>query len=119
MFREKRRAQVQASFDSLSESYGKSNVNGKTLSSNLEKQIIIKYILEKTHQKDNILDVGCGWGQHLSSICQKCSMPVGIDFSKQMLLLGKKDSKTVISILFKQIWHTCHLRTEFSIYATQ
>jgi len=49
----------------------------------------IQYVLDKIKPSDTVLELGCGYGRVLESLCKKAKEVVGIDISKSSLELAK------------------------------
>ncbi len=49
----------------------------------------IQYVLDKIKPSDKVLELGCGYGRVLQSLCEKAKGVVGIDISKSSLELAK------------------------------
>jgi ubiquinone/menaquinone biosynthesis C-methylase UbiE len=50
----------------------------------------IAFVLEKTNSDDNVLDLGCGYGRVSTRLLTKAKSIVGIDISKENILLARK-----------------------------
>jgi ubiquinone/menaquinone biosynthesis C-methylase UbiE len=90
LLRDKSKDEITSYFDSISSGYGSFRGEGRRLLSNFEIRQLLAQILGRTDPISSVLDVGCGWGRHLSLVSRHCSTAIGIDISKRMLLTGKK-----------------------------
>ena len=50
----------------------------------------VNHVLQKIHNQDLVLELGCGYGRILSSLAKKAKSVFGIDTSLSSLLLGKE-----------------------------
>ncbi len=50
----------------------------------------VDHVLVKTHPRDRVLELGCGYGRVLPQISAKASLVCGIDSSRESLLLGRE-----------------------------
>lgn len=77
-------------FDSESKNYALFKNNGEMFIANFERKQILTQLLNKSLSFKTVLEVGCGWGRYLSFLSSCSTTPVGVDLSKQMLILCKK-----------------------------
>jgi len=55
----------------------------------------VKDFLDEVEKIDYVLDVGCGNGRHLKIVNTKYCLAVGIDFSKKLLSIAKRETNAV------------------------
>lgn len=50
----------------------------------------VNYVMEKIHNNDSVLDLGCGYGRIIPFLSRRARSVVGIDTSLSSLLMGKE-----------------------------
>lgn len=66
-------------------------------------QAEIAYILNKIQPNDKVLELGCGYGRIIPQLAEKARLVIGIDNSKESLLLGQKYTKNVNNCLLLEM----------------
>ena len=60
--------------------------------------------LESIHKTEYLIDLGCGNGRHLIKSTQQCTNVIGVDISKKLLQIAKKNmiKETIKNVTFLQ-----------------
>ena len=90
MTKEGVKPRILSMFDSEADTYGVFQNKGLALVSEFEKMLVLLRISNSSNSKSSILEIGCGWGRYLSEVSESSLNRIGIDFSKRMLMAGKR-----------------------------
>jgi len=63
----------------------------------------VSHVLKKIQSDDCVLELGCGYGRILTSICQKANLVVGIDTSLRSLLLAGETTRNIRNCYLMQM----------------